>query len=552
MKNKLLLLTVFISGINLFSQPNWDWGRYGGGAGNDIAYAIATDPAGFSYVTGRFNASLTMGSHTVSSYGGPDIFVAKYDPAGNCLWLRHGGSLDGQDIYGDESRGIGLDAAGNCYVTGNYKGTATFGSLTIGSGSSRNIYVVKYDPNGNEIWAQSASSGMYNHYSRAIAVDSAGNSWITGYLGGGTTSFGSYSVSGAGGYVIKYDPNGNALFASKFGGGAIDLYGIAVDNAGNSYTTGYLQGGDMIGSQTFTSNGMRDAVLIKTDAAGSFSWLTQSWTLPNSYVWSNAVCCDQQNGVYICGHYDNTCIFGNDTLHLSAQMNMQDLFLVKYDSNGNELWAVQSDLLSNGGGQLDAMAITSDQSSDIFITGAFGEDMMLGSVLLANNNTGVNTFIAAFTSSGFCQYAIASTGQNPGAYGQGISTDYFGGVYIAGFDKSTVIFGTDTTQVIGSEDVFVARIGAHGKDGIEDHELHHSVSLLPSGSGNWILNFEEPDLANEDLSFALYDMTGRLILEIPVSGNNQQIKTGNLAAGMYSWSVFGSKKRIDTGKIAVN
>lgn len=550
MKNKLLLLGFFFSAVSLFSQQNWDWGRYGGGPGNDIAYAIATDPNGFSYVTGRFTASITFGSLTVSSYGGPDIFVAKFDPNGNCIWLKHGGSLDAQDLYGDESHGIAIDSLGNCYVTGNFKGAATFGSLTIGSGSSRNIFVVKYDSNGNEIWAQCPVSSLYSHYSRAIATDNAGNSWITGYLGGGSTTFGSFTISGPGGYVVKYDPNGTVLMATKLGaGGAIDLYGIAVDNTGNSYTTGYLQTQETIGSQTFTSNGMRDAVLIKVDAGGTFSWLSQSWTLANSATWSNAVCCDPQNGIYICGHYDNTTIFGNDTLSIATSLG-QELFLVKYDSNGNEIWAEQSAVIGNGFGYMSALAVTADGASNIFITGNFGEDLMLGTVQL-NNNTGVNTFIAAYTSSGFCQYAVPSTGMNPGAYGQGISTDNYGGVYITGYAKAPVIFGSDTTQFIGGEDAFVARLGSHGKDAIQEYGNGNEVSLLPSGSQNWVLNFTESEIINPKMSFVLYDMTGRIVLQVPVTANHQQIGFGNLASGMYSWSVTDSQKRIGAGKIVI-
>jgi hypothetical protein len=546
MKKLLVLLLIpFLTNVNAQS-PTWAWGYGAGGLGNDLAYGISTTATGESYVTGRFNGTATFGSFSVTSYAGPDIFLAKYNTSGTCIWVQHAGSLDGQDPYGDEGRGAGVDAAGNCYITGNFKGVATFGSQTLGTGSMREIYVVKYDPNGNVLWARCPSGGMSNNYSKAITVDGAGNSWITGYLGGGSNTFGAFTINGPGGFVVKYDPNGNVVFATKLGvNGAIDLNGITHDNSGNSFATGYLQTSETIGSNTFTSNGMRDAILIKVDAAGSFSWLRQSWTLPGSVTWSNAVCCDQNGNAYFTGNYENTTIFGNDTLLLSSSFS-KDLFIAKYDTNGNELWAIQSDILGSFSSWLDGMAITSDLFSDIYLTGVYSEDVVFGADTLFNNGNGTNTFIAKFDAAGVCQYAIGSTGQNPGAFGHGISTDNFGSVYIAGFDKSNVIFGSYSTVFYGAEDVFVAKIGSHVKSGIAEMHPTNQVSFYLEDEHTGRLNLTNIEA---NTRFQLYDMAGRLILDVPVTSLNQQINLNELASGIYSWTVTDSQYRIGAGKI---
>src|SRR5438105_14740932 len=128
MKNVFILMLMSLAfGKTVQAQaPNWAWAKGAGSAGNDMGKAIKTDPNGNSFVTGRFSATATFGSLSVSSYGGPDIFVAKYNDNGNCVWVRHGGSTDNNDIYGDEGDGIALDNFGNCYVTGNFHDTATF------------------------------------------------------------------------------------------------------------------------------------------------------------------------------------------------------------------------------------------------------------------------------------------------------------------------------------------------------------------------------------------------------------------------------------------
>jgi len=94
MKNALLFLTASLWCITLSAQPGWQWGYEAGGPGNDLGYAIKTNANGTSYITGRFNATATFGMNTISSYGGPDVFVAKYTVNGNCLWAVHGGSTE--------------------------------------------------------------------------------------------------------------------------------------------------------------------------------------------------------------------------------------------------------------------------------------------------------------------------------------------------------------------------------------------------------------------------------------------------------------------------
>src|ERR1044071_8468857 len=115
MKTLALFIPVLLHSFPVFSQPTWQWGYEGGGAGNDLGYSVSADAGGNSYVTGRFHATATFGSNSIGSYGGPDIFVAKDSPLGVCLWARHAGSIDSQDPYGDEGDGIDVDASGNSY-----------------------------------------------------------------------------------------------------------------------------------------------------------------------------------------------------------------------------------------------------------------------------------------------------------------------------------------------------------------------------------------------------------------------------------------------------
>jgi len=333
-KNLLLVVFFFIALINIYGQaPGWSWVKSAGGGGSDQGKAIKTDNNGNSYVTGRFSDYATFVSLSPTSYGGPDIFVAKYDSSGNCLWVKHAGSTDNQDPYGDEGDGIGIDAAGNSYVTGNFHDSAIFDAIALNGNGHREIFVAKYNNSGNIIWARQPTGNSSNNYSRAIAVDATGNSYITGYLGGGTNTFGTFSLSGPGGFVVKYDSSGTVVYATKLAtNGALDLYSIAIDLSGSAYVTGYLQGSEIINTHTYTSVGSRDVSVIKLNPNGSFSWLKQAGG-SGAYAYGWGITTDNRNRIYLTGDYDTPIHF--DTISLTTSFfSGTELYVAKYDSSG--------------------------------------------------------------------------------------------------------------------------------------------------------------------------------------------------------------------------
>ena len=451
------LLLFCIPHLTFAQQPLWQWGRDAGGAGNDLGYAISTDVNGSSYVAGRFNATDTFGTHSVTSYGGPDIFLAKYDTYGSCLWVRHGGSYDVNDIYGDEGDGVDIDSDGNAYITGNFYTQASFGALTLTCPTAhRQIFVVKYDSSGNEIWAQQAV-GITNNYSRAIAVDAAGNSYITGYLGGGSNTFGAFTITHPGAFVVKYDSSGVVQYATSLAtNGGVDAYGIDIDAWGNAYVTGYLQGQDIIAGQTFTSTGDRDAFLIKVDAAGNFEWLKQTQSIAGTHAYGRGVAVDVQGNPIITGDFDDFIIIGPYTLSGMGGFGTE-AFVIKYDSAGNPLWAKQSLAATAFASNTQAFAITSDLNSNACITGVYRDTVNFGTQGLPD--FGTQTFVVMYDSSGNSNWAIGSRGGNVGAFGYGISTDHNGSYFIAGFDKYGPVFGNDVLTAHGGEDIFVAKLG---------------------------------------------------------------------------------------------
>ena len=129
----------------------------------------------------------------------PGGFLAKYNPSGALLWATGVAQpasyyIDSRGLYqysgSGNASGIGVDAFGNVLIAGGFNGQVTFGSFTL-SDANGNGFLAKLDPNGNYLWVENVNS--YAGVS-GLAVDSAGDSYITGQAGGQGT-FGSITVT---------------------------------------------------------------------------------------------------------------------------------------------------------------------------------------------------------------------------------------------------------------------------------------------------------------------------------------------------------------------
>src|SRR3990172_5093057 len=147
-----LILSLSISNLN--SQA-WVWATGVGGTSYDIANDIYTDASGNSYVTGWFQNTVNFGPNTLTSMGGYDFYVAKYNSAGICLWAQGTGSS-----MNDAGYGVIADASGNVFVTGAVQGVSMFGSTTITSLGAQDVFVAKYNSSGVCQWATSGGSTL--------------------------------------------------------------------------------------------------------------------------------------------------------------------------------------------------------------------------------------------------------------------------------------------------------------------------------------------------------------------------------------------------------
>jgi hypothetical protein len=457
----ILIIAVIVFSVSYAQTEDWLWTAQGGGGSTDEGKAIAVDSSGNTYVTGAFNSTATFGEFSLVSSGSSDIFIAKIDPNGNYLWAtRAGGSGT------DSGYGIATDSSGNCYVTGAFSSTATFGETTLISSAGFEIFTAKLSANGNFLWAQ-RGGGNGNDYGRAIATDSSGNCYVTGYIQYGVT-FGAISFTGLGAFevfIAKLDTDGNYLWAIPAGGGSTDYaWGIASDSSGNIYVTGYFNGTATFGTTSLTSVGSSDVFVAKLDTDGNWLWAKKAGG--SSLDVSMAIAIDSSGNSYITGSFWSDFTFGTTSF---IGMGGYNSFIAKLDPDGNYLWAKQA-----GGDDTDrGYGIATNSNGDCYVTGIFASISTFGSTILTSNGNS-DIFIAKLDTYGNWIW-VKQIGSTTYDYGNGITTDSNGNCYATGSFKYTTAFGSSSLVSRGDADIYVCKLGP-------SYLIRSSVSAINFGT----------------------------------------------------------------------
>jgi len=393
---------------------------------------VAADGLGNVFVAGTFQgnfpASIDFGGVALTNLltgFSPAAFLCKYDRFGNVGWARQVVTNFG----GGWPLRLAADSTGNVYFAGRFSGTATFGTNALVGSASGDLFLSKFDFQGNAVWVRQINAYDPNWpRTLALAVDLTGNVIISsrysnsvnvsGTIVTNSSSFlakydsagnllsaqpclpaesvtvglsGSIYITGSAlaslatpGVLAKYDATGNFVWSRQFPHGQ----SIAVDSSENIYATGW--GGGTYADITVTNvNGVPDFFIAGCDSAGQSKWLHQVGSTNQPFGVGLAV--DAFGNVYAAAlsasaRRDGVLRFGQATLTNTFS------FLVKYDPAGNALWAVAP------GGTNFAMAsgMTMVDHHEIYLAGQFKPFASFGRFNLFDSNpTGSGAFYLA-------------------------------------------------------------------------------------------------------------------------------------------------------------
>ncbi len=508
-------------------------------------------------------------------------------------WAKSGGGTNS-----DNGSSVATDASGNVFVSGFYfSPSIIFGTYTLTNSGNYDLFVVKYDPSGNVIWAKTAG-GAFDDMATCIATNSLGEVYVTGNFTSSTIIFGTYTLTNTGGsdiFIVKYDALGNVMWALKEGANNNEeSNGIALDNTGNIFITGQFQSSLLtVGIYTLSNVGIGNVLFVKynssgialwaltvggsnldvgnalaTDAAGNIfitgyfksnSINSGTTTLSNNgnsdvFIlkydgagnpqWAKSagvlfedvgtsIAIDPGGNVLLTGYYKSSVIGFGIYTFTNTAANTCDLFVVKYSNSGNELWA------KSLGGTVDdiGFGIACDVAGNVFVTGHIhSPNMVVGTYTLTNAGVGVgDVFVLKYNGLGTPLWAECEGG-SPDDGGNGIATDATGNVFVCGFFVSPNInFGSYTLTNVNSSDIFVAKLSS--TTGIENLQSINEQLLIYPNPGNGIFKIKSETSINY---LEVFNCVGERVFSM--QDNNSPIDISDKPRGIYFVRIYSGEK----------
>ena len=442
--------------LSLVIDPLLSYSTYLGGSASDIGWAIAVDGSGNAYITGQTVSSdfPTEGEYQTIQ-GATNVFVTKLNPSGNTL--VYSTYLGGNAI--DVGHGIVVDDSGYAYISGRTLSSdfPTESEYQTYQGDWDG-FVTKLNSSGNALVYSTYVGGSDTEFCYAIAVNSSGNAYVTGY-----TTSSDFPTEGAyqtyqgsqDGFVTKLNFSGNALIYSTYlGGSDRDLgLGIAVDGSGNAYITGFTVSSD------FPTVGEYQTYQVKEDA-----FVTKLNSSGNALVYSTylgggatdvgkGIAVDSSGNAYIVG-YTSSSDFPTEGEYQTDQGGL-DAFVTKLNSSGNAL--VFSTYVGGSSGD-EGWGVAIDGSGNAYITGfTHSTDFPTERAFQADQDT-IDAFVTKLNSSGNALVYSTYLGGSDRDFGFGIAVDDSGSAYITGRTESSDFPTEGEYQTYqGNYDVFVTK-----------------------------------------------------------------------------------------------
>ncbi len=316
------------------------------------------------------------------------------------------------------------------------------------------------------LWAKAAGGSPGTQLSQeglGLAMDAEGNLYASGFFNTNFVSFDSDSLFTYGGqdaFIVKFDKDGKVLWANHMGGTGIDGAFQCATDGYNVYVVGEVSIGPCVfGGDTFliAGNTGHKLFLAKFDSLGGLKWI--QFDGGNGSSIGVSVCTDNQRNVYVAGGFVGSNMLLDSVLVMNE--GQMDIFLAKYDTSGNVLWAKGI----GGVGNENANSVVCDDLGNVYLAGSFESPLLTGLPQADANKGGTDAVVYKINSNGAVVWGRGLGGEdNDGANAVAVlGTD----VYLGGAFKSPQL-SFDTINVLNydtlyhTQRAFLAKITANG------------------------------------------------------------------------------------------
>jgi Secretion system C-terminal sorting domain len=545
----IVLASLQLGPVQYSYTQEWQWAVSCGKSSGDDYGTIASDNIGNTYLTGYYNGIGIFGNDTLipTTFGGTNVPVmfCKIDPTGNFQWVK---SIMGADPSFAKGMVAINKAVNYIYFYGGYNGDINIGGNYFQSNTEQ-IFISKFDPAGNCIWAKHAGGTLGNWVDNA-SVDNSGNIFIAGGVYD-TATFGSITIV-PGNYLAKYDADGNCQWARNI------CSSLNIDGITTNGTQIILVGETHVTTPFYFDSFLLDPsslglILASFDVDGNTQWAKMDGNGETSWVTNPGF--DNNNNFYISGRGGNFN-FGEDTLINNS--NGSQFFLVKFNNLGNSIWARET----SGANNVTPRQLTVGTNNNIYVTGSMAFNNVLNATTYFGNFPAtigappmvVDMFVAAYDDIGNCvgvKNTPTDIAQNNPSGGTSVAVDSSGNCIVAGQFINSTIFDSFHITSEGARDIYIAKCGAFYGSGI-DEKKPENVLIIYANPNDGICSITIPEEFRHEqhLTLSIYNNQGKLIQQPPVVivGELVTLNISVEAKGIYTAMLSNGKKNY-TGKI---
>ncbi len=303
----------------------YTWPLTFGAANDDYVKGLVRDSKGDMYVSLSFRGTINLAGTTLTSTSATrrDMAIAKFHKSGYLLWVRKMGN----GTFDMEPQGVNIDGAGNPYWAGSFAGSINFstgnpGGIGLTAAGSYDAFTARFDPaSGHCVWARRVGS-TGNDYLYACFVSNSGNVYAGGSYGaafsfpitGGATAM--PNAGGLDGFIVKFDPSGNGIWASRVSSSSDDEVKSIAYNGGDLVASGYMGNACYFQDNvTFSTNSAsRDGWAGRINSLGQYVWVKPFGTIFNDEA--TAVCMDPSTGnVFVAAQVADAPLVFNSVSH---------------------------------------------------------------------------------------------------------------------------------------------------------------------------------------------------------------------------------------------